>query len=65
VRLHGEDRHELRAEATVIWARAEDHSGSQSAPPGMGLQFAELGPASLEQLRRILAQEQRASGLVE
>ena len=65
VRLHGEDRHELRAEATVIWARAEDHAGVQTAPPGMGLQFAELGPASLEHLRRILAQEQRISGQVE
>ena len=65
VRLHGEDRHELRAEATVIWARSEDSSGEQAAPPGMGLQFAELPPSSLEHLRRILAQEQRSGAGVE
>jgi uncharacterized protein (TIGR02266 family) len=65
VRLHGEDRHELRAEATVIWARSEEHDGAQAGPPGMGLQFAELGPSALEHLRRILAQEQRISGQVE
>ncbi len=69
VRLHGEDRHELRAEATVVWARAEEpgglHATGPSGPSGMGLQFAELSPPALEHLRRILAQEQRGSGAVE
>jgi hypothetical protein len=31
----------------------------------MGLQFSELGATALEQLRRILAQEQRGAGGVE
>jgi hypothetical protein len=73
VRLHGEDRHELRAEATVVWARSEETpvegpdapSRAPGGPPGMGLQFSELGATALEQLRRILAQEQRGSGAVE
>ncbi|MBF5040840.1 TIGR02266 family protein [Aggregicoccus sp. 17bor-14] len=69
VRLHGEDRHELRAEATVIWARSEESSaaqgGEQAGPPGMGLQFAELAPPALEHLRRILAQEQRGTGALD
>jgi uncharacterized protein (TIGR02266 family) len=69
VRLHGEDRHELQAEATVVWARSEEpgglHAVGSGGPPGMGLQFAELAPPALEHLRRILAQEQRSSGLVE
>ena len=74
VRLNGEDRHELRAEATVVWARSEEAaaaaglaapSGAPVAPPGMGLQFAELAAPALEQLRRILAQEQRGRGAVE
>jgi uncharacterized protein (TIGR02266 family) len=74
VRLHGEDRNELRAEATVVWARSEEAaaavgmgtpSRAPTAPPGMGLQFSELAAPALEQLRRILAQEQRMSGAVE
>ncbi len=69
VRLHGEDRHELRAEATVVWARSEEASlggfRAPAGPPGMGLQFSELGASALEHLRRILAQEQRGSSAVE
>lgn len=69
VRLHGVDRLELRAEATVVWARSEEapgaHAREPAGPPGMGLQFSELGPTALEQLRCILTQEQRGRDAVE
>jgi uncharacterized protein (TIGR02266 family) len=49
-------REEVRAEATVVWTRAEQTSG----PAGMGLRFEQVDSRIVDAIRRIMADEQRS-----
>ena len=51
LRLTHAELPELRAEATVMWTRADDTQG----PPGMGLKFAALSLEARTMLRQLLS----------
>lgn len=46
----------FEAEATVVWCRSDGDSG----PPGMGLRFEVIDTKRLEELRKLIQNEQQA-----
>jgi uncharacterized protein (TIGR02266 family) len=57
LRLNCADVMEVRTQATVVWKR-ERTQGER--PAGMGLKFEGLDSEALEDLRRVISEEQRA-----